>query len=234
MPDRNLTGSALWWDGAGTIYHFNGVGAGDHWRDLSMIMRKSTDNGVTWTRPRLIGPEHCSRHLVNDSFMRTATGTMVLACDATSEDQEGGTAVHISRNAGQNWYDPGIEQDPPSFKAGTSGGWIAGIHAGIVELHDGRWVTLGRGNNIEGCMPMSISGDEGRTWPHLKLITPGGPRRVLNAPCNRRWGERYSLLDRDRAESRGYLTAVQTGDGMIHLLSSGTHYRFNLAWLQAE
>jgi len=295
VPDRNLTGSALWWDGAETIYHFNGVGAGDHWRDLSLVMRKSTDHGVTWTRPRLIGPEHCSRHQVIDSFMRTAMGTMVLACDAISQGQ-GGTSVHISRDKGQSWYDPGREQNPPRFRAGTCGGWIAGIHAGIVELNDGRWMALGRGNNIEGRMPMSISGDEGRTWtysaspfppiggaqrlvlmrlregplmvvsfrsksgridmaqkafkgsgmfaalsydegctwPHIKLITPGAPRRVLNAPCNRRWGERYSLLDRECAESRGYLTAVQTGDGMIHLLSSGTHYCFNLAWLQAD
>jgi hypothetical protein len=295
VPDRNLTGSALWWDGARTIYHFNGVGAGDHWRDLSMVMRKSTDNGATWTRPRLIGPEHSARHLVMDSLMCTKTGSMVLACDATSGG-EGGTAVHISRDGSLNWHDPGAEQDLPSFKVGAWGGWIAGIHAGIVELRDGRWMALGRGNSIEGRMPMSISGDEGRTWTYLaspfppiggaqrlvlmrlhegplltvsftpkleqidiagkvlegsgmfatlsydegrtwpqkKLVTPGGPRRILNAPCNRRWGERYSILDVDRAESRGYLTAVQTGDGMIHLLSSGTHYAFNLAWLKAE
>jgi hypothetical protein len=57
--------------------------------------------------------------------------------------------------------------------------------------------------------------------------TTGSPRRVLNAPCNRRWSERYSLLDRDHAESRGHLIAVQTGDGMIHLFSSETHYAFN-------
>jgi len=56
----------------------------------------------------------------------------------------------------------------------TPGGNIRGIHAGIVELHDGRWMALVRGNNIEGCMPMSIPNDEGRTWPHVKLITPGG------------------------------------------------------------
>lgn len=294
IPDRNLTGSALWWDGEKTIYHFNGVGAGDHWRDLSVAMRKSTDNGATWTRPRLIAPEHGPRHQVIGGIRRTATGAMVLACDATA-DGEGGTAVHISYDGGLSWHDPGTGQAPPVFKAGMCGGWIAGIHAGVVELRDGRWMALGRGNNIEGRMPVSFSGDggctwtysagpfpaiggaqrlvlmrlregpllvvsftaaldqtdtsgemfegsgmfaalsfdEGRTWPMKKLITPGAPRRLLDAPCNRRWGERYSLLDRDRAEGRGYLTAIQTPDSMIHLLSSGTHYAFNLAWLKA-
>jgi hypothetical protein len=91
------------------------------------------------------------------------------------------------------------------------------------------------GEVFEGSgMFAALSFDEGRTWPRKKLITPGGPRRVLNAPCNRRWGERYSILDRDRAESRGYRAAVQTGDSMIHLLSSGTHYAFNLAWLESD
>jgi hypothetical protein len=78
----------------------------------------------------------------------------------------------------------------------------------------------------------ALSFDEGKTWPVRKLITPGGPRRVLKAPCNRRWGEAFSTLDWNQAEGRGYLTGVQTSDGTIHILSSGTHYAFNLAWLK--
>jgi len=34
------------------------------------------------------------------------------------------------------------------------------------------------------------------------------------------------------AESAGYLTATQTRDGRIHLLSSKNHYVYNLAWLK--
>jgi formylglycine-generating enzyme required for sulfatase activity len=295
VPDRNVTGSALWWDGNETIYHFNGVGAGDHWRDLSLAMRTSTDNGASWTRPRLIGPRHQSRHQVIDGVMRAASGMLVLACDATHEG-EGGTVVHISSDGGLAWYDPGLRRPPPKFREGQSGAWIAGIHAGIVELADGRWMALGRGDGIRGRMPKSVSGDrgrtwtylagpfppiggaqrltlmrlregpllaisfadklsqraptarlsegsgmfaalsfdEGRTWPTRRLMTPGPPRRILDAPCNRRWGEPYSTLDWNRAEGRGYLTAVQTPDGVIHLISSGTHYAFNLAWLKAE
>ena len=77
----------------------------------------------------------------------------------------------------------------------------------------------------------ALSFDEGKTWPVKKLITPGDPKRILDAPCNHRWGEEFSTLSKNRAESRGYLTATQSPDGIILLLSSGTHYAFNLKWL---
>ena len=40
------------------------------------------------------------------------------------------------------------------------------------------------------------------------------------------------LLDDTHAEPRGYLSACQTPDGVIHLISSGLHYAFNLTWLK--
>lgn len=293
IADRNLTGSALWWDGDRTLYHFNGVSAGDHWRELALIMRTSADNGASWTSPRIIGRRHSLRHQVIDSVMRTNEGAIVLACDA-SWTGSGGTAVHVSRDGGETWNDPGEKGAKPDFAVGQQGAWIAGIHASVVELNDGRWLAFGRGNEINGHMAQSISADqgktwtytaspfepiggaqrpalirlregpllllsfarsielidasgdtftgrgmfaalsldEGQTWPIRKLVTPGGPRCVLDAPCNRRWGAAFSTLDSDRAESRGYLTAEQGSDGMIHVLSSGTHYAFNLAWLK--
>ena len=102
------------------------------------------------------------------------------------------------------------------------------LGAELRRYRDAAGVTFtGRG------MFGALSFDDGKTWPVKKLLTPGAGRRVLDAPCNRRWGERYSVLSRDQAESRGYLTGVQTSDGMVHILSSGTHYAFNLAWLKA-
>ncbi|MSU48289.1 MAG: glycoside hydrolase [Opitutus sp.] len=293
VPDRNLTGSALWWDGGKRLYHANGVGVGDDYKNLALALRTSDDNGATWSAPRLIDAEHRPRNQVIDTFLRTRDGTLVIACDSTSEGA-GGTAVHISRDDGLTWTDPGAGKAAPKFAEGERGAWIAGIHAGIVELRDGGWLALGRGNDIGGRMPMSVSADggvtwsytssefepiggaqrlelirlaegplllvtfakklpqrdvagasftgrgmfaalsfdEGRTWPIKKLVTPGDHRRVLDAPCNRRWGEAYSVLNREQAEARGYLTGVQSTDGMIHVLSSGTHYAFNLAWLK--
>lgn len=293
VPDRNLTGQALWWDGKKTVYHFSGVGAADHWRHLSLVLRKSTDNGVTWTAPEIIGPEYGSRHQAIDAMMQSSDGSIVMLCDADWSSQ-GGSALHISTDGGKTWNDPGEGKPKPVFQQGNTGNWIAGIHGGIVELKDGSWMALGRGDTIKGRMPMSLSKDkgktwnysaspftpivaaqrlalirlnegpillisfeqkmtefisngvktqgvgmyatlsydEGKTWPVKKLITPGTGNRVLDAPCNLRWGKEVSLLNKDHGELRGYLTAAQAPDGMIHLLSSGTHYAFNLAWLE--
>jgi hypothetical protein len=40
------------------------------------------------------------------------------------------------------------------------------------------------------------------------------------------------VMDDTHAESAGYLAATQTPDGVVHLISSRLHYRFNLAWLE--
>lgn len=295
VADRNLTGQALWWDGQKTIYHVSGVGVGDDWKRLSLALRTSTDNGVTWSTPAIIGPEYGLRHQPIDATMLTSDGSMVFLADA-AWSANGGTAVHISKDKGKTWLDPGKGKPQPEFKEGKKGTSIAGIHAGIVELKDGIWMALGRGDAIDGKMPMSISSDkgqtwtycktditpvesaqriglirlqegplllvsfeqqmtdivskgkskkgigmyaaisydEGKTWPVRKLVTPGTGRRVLDAPCNLRWGEDYSVLDETHAERRGYLTVTQAPDGMIHLLSSGTYYAFNLAWIEAD
>ena len=79
---------------------------------------------------------------------------MAAPCDATSRG-EGGTAVHLSTDRGATWKD--------------AGGTIAGIHAGVVQLRDGRLMAYGRGDNVLGpdgalYMPRSISTDRGASW----------------------------------------------------------------------
>ena len=39
-------------------------------------------------------------------------------------------------------------------------------------------------------------------------------------------------MDPTHAEPLGYLAGMQTPDGVFHLISSGLHYQFNLAWVQ--
>ena len=46
---------------------------------------------------------------------------------------------------------------------------------------------------------------------------------------DRLWTDRFTM-DATHAEPKGYLAARQTPDGIIHLISSGIHYRFNLPW----
>ena len=46
-----MTGSSLFHDGAGTIYHANGLEAAGCWANLALVVRTSRDSGATWSRP---------------------------------------------------------------------------------------------------------------------------------------------------------------------------------------
>jgi len=166
-PDRNDHAPALWFDGEDTIYHFSGLSAAATWGNTATIMRTSRDNGVTWSKARLINPEHRTRQMPVESVFRTREGYIILPCDAVTGGQ-GGTAIHISKDGGLTWNDPG--------------GKTAGIHAGIIQLDDGRLMALGRGDNIDGKMPKSVSSDMGKTWTYsaseFQPIT-SGQRLVL-------------------------------------------------------
>jgi hypothetical protein len=51
-----------------------------------------------------------------------------------------------------------------------AGGKIAGIHAGVVQLKDGRLMAFGRGDNVDGKMPKSLSADMGKTWMGVQRV----------------------------------------------------------------
>lgn len=174
-PDRNDHGTALLYDGDRTIYHLAGISSAATWGPLAISMRKSMDNGATWSRGRIVVPEHQRRNQLIASAFITREGYFVLPCDA-SPSGSGGTALHISKDNGSTWSDPG--------------GTIAGIHAGITQLDDGRLIAFGRGDNIKNmidgkeylCMPRSISNDMGKSWKYSPTEFPsveGGQRLVL-------------------------------------------------------
>ncbi|MHA1371407.1 MAG: sialidase family protein, partial [Promethearchaeota archaeon] len=73
----------------------------------------------------------------------------------------------------------------------------------------------------------AISYDHGKTWTHHRLISDESGQTY---PC---MDYRVNfVMDSCHAEPSGYLAACQTPDGMIHLISSSLHYKFNLAWLE--
>ncbi|MCX7670923.1 MAG: glycoside hydrolase [Anaerolineae bacterium] len=180
-PDRNDHAPAIWHDGQGTLFHFNGLAAAATWGSLATILRTSTDHGATWSKARLIMPEHGLRHMPVTTVLRTRDGAILLPCDAVTGGH-GGTAVLVSRDGGKTWVDPGEGKPKPEFRDGARGAWIAGIHAGIVELKDGRLMAFGRGDSIQGRMPKSVSSDCGATWTYSASPFPpigGGQRLVL-------------------------------------------------------
>ena len=292
-PDRNNHATSLWRNENGRLYHFNGLSAAATWGPLALVMRYSDDNGANWSKPRFICPEHQLRNMPIASVFRRKDGSILLACDAVSGGN-GGTAIWISKDDGETWSDPGEAQPIPEFTDGKSGGWIAGIHAAVVELTDGRLMAYGRGDTINGRMPKSVSEDDGKTWHYsaspfpvvsggqrcvflrlregpillasftgsrktpetmpivdasgkersvtglftalsyndgetwqnVRLVTDDGPDREIETMDGRLF-----TLGLNSAEPGGYLAVCQGDDGMIHLISSKQHYRFNYAWL---
>jgi hypothetical protein len=101
-----------------------------------------------------------------ESTFRTQDGQILLPCDAVTGGA-GGTAIFLSADNGLTWKD--------------AGGTIAGIHACVAQLNDGRLIAFGRGDNIDGQMPRSISSDMGRTWQYDASGFPpsGGGKRPL-------------------------------------------------------
>lgn len=167
QPDRNDHAPALWCDTDGTLYHFNGYSVAATWGSLAMVLRVSKDHGATWSKARVILPEHHTRQMPIESVFRSHDGAIVLPCDAVTTG-EGGTALYVSRDNGETWVD--------------AGGTIAGIHACVAQLEDGRLLAFGRGNNIDGRMPKSVSADMGRTWERSAALFPpvsSGQRPVM-------------------------------------------------------
>ncbi|MHC4623230.1 MAG: SUMF1/EgtB/PvdO family nonheme iron enzyme [Planctomycetota bacterium] len=159
-PDRNDHGHAMWFDGEEKIYHFQGLA--DTVRNVALVMRTSSDNGATWSQPQIIAGHGPSRMPV-ESVFRTKEGFYAISCD------KGPNILWISRDQGISWTHPG--------------GSIRGKHATAVQLSDGRLMALGRERDIDGKMPMSISGDIGRTWDYSASEFP---------PVS--WGQRAVLL----------------------------------------
>jgi sulfatase modifying factor 1 len=259
-PDRNDHAPALWYDGKGTIYHFSSLSVADTYRhNLALIMRTSRDNGATWSKARLIAPDHAERRMPAQSVFRAQDGSIVLISDTNP-----GSTVILSHDEGRNWVDPG--------------GKIGGIHAGCVQLKDGRLMAFGRGDNVDGKMPKSLSSDMGKTWSYSATEFPpisGGQRLVLTrlkegplffasfAPKmglfgavsfdeGETWPVKRLITDGqpdhqvermdghlftmgpNSAEPSGYMSVCQTPDGVIQLITSRQHYAFNLAWLRAK
>ncbi|MEJ7768240.1 MAG: SUMF1/EgtB/PvdO family nonheme iron enzyme [Chitinophagaceae bacterium] len=258
VPDRNMTGSSLFVHRAtNTLYFMNGVETAGSWQNLAMVLRTSKDNGASWTDPQMANPDHAMRNQVIAGMFSTSEGVLVQAADATPAGQ-GGTSIHVSRDLGKTWERPYKDSVTPSFTSGKSGGLIAGIHAGVVQLGNGDLMALGRGNNIEvnaadgPRMPMSISKDMGSTWQYAASPFPpiaGGQRLVLkrlnegalllvsftNHPSDKRQGMTFKDKKGSSFTGYGMYAAVSYDDGktwpVLKLVTEGpAKYMYGGAW----
>ncbi|HEY9137704.1 MAG TPA: SUMF1/EgtB/PvdO family nonheme iron enzyme, partial [Terriglobus sp.] len=154
-PDRNDHCPGLWFDGDQTMYHLNGTALSHYWEPLQIVLRESKDSGVTWSKPRYIAQDFGLRNMVCQPIFVLKNGWWAFGADAHPQ----GSALWLSKDRGATWE--------------CTEGTINGIHAAIVELNDGRLMALGRGANVDGHLPMSISDDYGKTWKaHASELPP--------------------------------------------------------------
>ncbi|MHC4648311.1 MAG: SUMF1/EgtB/PvdO family nonheme iron enzyme, partial [Planctomycetota bacterium] len=256
-PDRNDHTTTFWKDETGKIYHFQGLGA-SRWNTCVPVLRTSTDNGVTWTAPRIVAATHGSYGHVESAAFRNSLGHILV-----SYDLGGGTRVRASEDDGLTWT--------------LRPGQIVGNHGVFAELDNGDLLGFSRKSGIGGMMPQQTSFDMGMSWTDsvasvfaevgsgrrcvllklregpLFLATFGtlGSTYLIGTmseddgdtwPYMRKMtdcsgdivegtdGDTF-VMDCDTSEVDGYGAGWQGKNGLIHLITSRQHYALNIAWL---
>ena len=207
-PDVNDHAPKLWWDGKRTLFHFaNGMGED--------IVRTSADSGATWSKAR---PIDAYGELGNAPTL-TREGYMVIAHDDKS------ISLIVSKDGGNTWV--GVKNKDEEWRPRDGAPRMPGIHNAIVQLKDGRLMTLGRIDsaviqaNFQFKTPMAISADLGKTWtvtesefpaisstqrPALLRLREGPLMYCTYTDQARDWEKRKGLKFRDSAgrEFTGY------------------------------
>ncbi len=211
-------------------------------------LSKSSDGGKTWTYPAITDKKLAhrggspSRHAgIHAPIVELKDGRLMTFGRLNSESEQKPfnfkTPASFSSDGGITWT-----HEPTEFPA------ISSVQRQVLmRLQEGPLLFCSftdlsaNAKNPKGMTFKSSAGefngaglfaaisfDEGKTWPHKRLITPGGQERTVSGIDR----GQFKLSD-TRAEPQGYLAATQTRDGRIQLISSKNHYVFNLAWLKA-
>ncbi len=198
------------------------------------ILHISKDDGKSWLVP--------SRSKPAPKFLAGKSGARMAGIHAAVDQWTDGSLValgrgdaisdlmplSISRDGGVTWT---YSASPFPPIAGGQRAVLRRLREDVlmlVSFTNGSTFTSDTDAEFKGQgMFAALSEDGGSTWPIRKLLTDG-KRRTLDGHAHT---DRFTM-DATHAEPKGYLAATQTPDGIIHLISSGIHYRFNLPWLR--
>jgi formylglycine-generating enzyme required for sulfatase activity len=222
-------------------------------KGLGSCVHVSDDGGRTWKDPGRAraripqtfaeggtGPDIAGYHGAVAEYINPGNPAGSYLVAFGRDDSIGGRMpMSISRDGGANW----------TYSASPFLPVSGGQRPALIRLREGPLVLFSfaghgsakqpgfqqpmvfvdrDGREFEGRgLFAALSHDGGKTWPQRRLITDGKTRTL-----NTRSIFLKQTLTGNRAEPRGYLSSVQTPDGMVHLISSGIHYQFNLAWLK--
>jgi len=210
-------------------------------------LTRSTDGGKTWTFDQIADKKLAfrsgspARHAgIHAPIVELSDGRLMTFGRLNTEAEQAKfnfkTPASFSGDGGKTWT-----HEPTEFPA------ISSVQRQVLmRLHEGPLLFCSftdisaksknpagmdfpcEGGTLHGAgLFAAISFDDGKTWPHKRLITPGGNERTVSGIDRGQF-----KLSATSAEPQGYLAATQTRDGRIQLISSKNHYVFNLAWLK--
>jgi len=181
----------------------------------------SRDEGLTWNNPggTIAG--------IHGGVAQLGDGRLIAF--GRGHDIDGRMPKSTSTNLGRAWYHSASEFPPIGgqqrlvlLKLKEGPLFFASYANEGIEIVD----ADGKRRKVRG-LYTALSTDNGRTWPHRRLVTDDGPPRPVESTA----GGLFTMSGRN-AEYRGYMTTCQSADRLIHLLTSREHYTFNLKWLQ--
>lgn len=179
----------------------------------------STNNGMTWADPWNGAPL--------PEFREGGTGTTIAGIHAGIVELKDGSILALGRGNSINGrmpqsrsYDRGVTWEYSSTDFPPIG---SGQRLVLKRLAEGPVMLASFGENG---LFISLSHDECKSWSTPRLVS-GQDTRTYDGGA---WTGSF-VMNEHHAEPKGYLACTQTPDGMIHLLSSRLHYRFNLTWI---
>ena len=239
----------FWNDGAGKMWFF--------WGSPRMLaappfqFMTSTDSGATWTAaqtPRFTAPIGTFTPQPVNSVTKDRDETIYLAVDGKAAE----TALFATSDNGKSWRD--------------TGGRTAGRHTSFVLGKDGSLIGYGgKNSNIDGFMPKSITRDGGKTYTNsateFKPLAGGQRPSIIRLASGRMFfvadtlssrvpggrnasfvalsddeGQTWTRRELPIKSTCGYVTAMQTPNGVIHIVTSKTkpaavHIELNETWV---
>eukprot|EP01043_Picozoa_sp_COSAG02_P054044 COSAG02_NODE_6060_length_3833_cov_12.625603_2_plen_636_part_00 len=81
-PDRNQCCTAFYFDhDSGVLYHFSAMSAAGSFQDIMGTLQWSTDCGETFTKPKIIWPDHGIEHQIVVTIIKSKRGEVMVPCD---------------------------------------------------------------------------------------------------------------------------------------------------------
>ena len=148
---------------------------------LPVYVTRSTDDGKTWDKPRIVQDGYCG---ALRTIIQLRSGRIVLGCqDARANRGRHVCMTYVSDDQGKTWKRSNVIDLGDYGGYGDHGG---GIEPTVAELKDGRlWMLI---RTYRGCFTEAFSSDQGLTWKEIrpsKIEASGAPGQLRRLQSGR-------------------------------------------------